>query len=359
MNWIDEYLEAFTNAVSASSEAGWFPFSAYRFFPYTADMDLARWHQVLTTAKEKNIPISTLAKTMHGPLAIRMEIHLAIFESKIAQSWETSSTQAVVNFLNDICLARCVSDPYGLKKAQIHTPEEVENISASTPWQSVSGTETRTVGNAIMAAIQLAYAYYIDYCYCPWFEAQGPYDLPDSNKLIIRTFGNFHPQEVWPQGPFPKCKRLEIYTAYKASEIIIDQWSHISSHVNLAQNLLKVAFKIDEQWTPLTDIPTLTDDMGTCAAILQNRWRKFDFETAKQRVMELRWYQYQSMFALLGLPWQPTIEMRRRIKGVPLLPEMTPEFTTTEDAKKWWHAFADPKINNFPNSYIKPWEKNI
>lgn len=357
MDWIDEYLKAFAKTVAASSNVGWFPFNWYRFCPYIADLDFLRWEQIIESAK-KNVSIADLAKTYQGPLTPRFEIHYLMYECKAAGMSNTQTGKKVINFLNELCRKRCVEDFYGYAAAKIHSPKEVETILSNTKWEEIKDNQNRLVGNLIMAGIHLAYAYFSDYFYsAPCFELCGPYPLPNGKQLIIRKYKSFYPVEIWPQGPFPKFKSMEIFTIYDAPEIIVDQWSHISSTVNLALSLKRTAILVDGQWVPITKTPPLVEDLAQSAADIQNQWKKMRFEEIKQLMLNLRWYQFKPLLDFLGLPWKPTEKMQERIKNVQLLPEVTPNFRTTEAAQKWWSEFIDPRIKNLPASYIKPWEK--
>jgi len=283
MQWLNEFLTAYSRAVTNSGESAWFPFSTYRFYPLHYDLDLKRWDHVSATAKRKGATPQALATTIAGPLTIRTDLHFALHAGKVANEWEAERTKRVIEFLHELCQYRCPinEDRYGLYSAQIHNRDEIQALVQNTPWYAIANQRARSVGNLIMAAIHTAYAYYCDFCYLQWFEVLGPYNLPDGRKLIIRRFSNFQPTEVWP-GPFASFRSLDILTVYRQADIVVDQWSHITSKENLAECLESAAVLMDGAWVEPEQWEKIMVELGQIAANVQNQWRALDFEQRKQ-----------------------------------------------------------------------------
>ncbi len=348
MQWIDQVLKSYGNAIAASDSAGWQPFDYFGIWPYYAQLWMDRLWTAYEKAQEKKLEPNDLTKCFLGPLFLRQELVNVMFYSKSC-GYDKEKTTKLLNWLNSILIVKCSEDPYGFNSTKILSGEDVAYLLKMFPLRPVDEKEGKEVGKLIHACEELAWSYFFDWNYWQCFEVYGPYELPNNRKMMLRAFTDFAPSEVWPTATGFEPSTVYIYTIYQATDVKLDYWSHVITQDNLPEKMTNLMIiKHGKILDTFDEMVELRKQMEIAAVMQGKRFKDLSFEEQKAKEIETHCYVYRDLFTKLELDWRPTNTMLESVKNKPPLAYKTPEFKTAEERKEFWIKLHDPREAFFP-----------
>ncbi|MFH1246965.1 MAG: hypothetical protein V1644_01160, partial [Candidatus Micrarchaeota archaeon] len=303
MEWIDEILENYSNAISTSDPSSWSGFNYFNTWPYYAEHRLNRLWKMYEKCQEKKLTPSDLTKCFLGPLFLRQEIVNTMFFSKCCD-YDKEKTMKLITWFKDILVAKCSEDPYGKNSTKILTHDDVAYLIKMFPFHHVEENEAREAGKLIHACEALSWSYFFDWNYWQCFEVYGPYKLPHNHTLMLRAFTDFAPSDVWPTAVNFEPSTVYVYTVYKDCDVKLDFWSHVNTNDNLPQKMTKLL--VMEHGRILNNIEQLTElrkKVEVVAVMQGKRFKEMTFEETKIKEIETHCYTYRDLCKLLEMEW--------------------------------------------------------
>ncbi|MBU1197165.1 hypothetical protein KJ765_01495 [Candidatus Micrarchaeota archaeon] len=345
--WMEEWLDSLAIGMANMDEGTWAPFDCFQFFPYGSDLWLEKLGHAERRLQEKGVSYEDLADLFLGPLMLRTEMQFAFFDVK-ASGIERSKGLGVLDFLHNILKAKCVKDVPGFYSSWVHTEKEIQTIVKHTPWKKGSADIGREIGKLMNSCASLSWSSHSDYHYTNFYENHGPYPIGE-HVLLVRQFPNLKPVELWKEAEGYAYDRITIYTMYrKQVEIHLDWVNHLTAKQSLPENLAKYAVNINGKWSDVKHTRKARETIAETAAEQFERFSNLPFEDVKQKMLEMRGYNFKELFEKAGMDWKPSQEMRERVRGKELLPKYMPVLKNAEEGRKWWRRFYDLNDAFFP-----------
>ncbi|MEW6407512.1 MAG: hypothetical protein AB1465_02370 [Patescibacteria group bacterium] len=333
--WIDQYARASYQLFSGNVLEAFQPLDFYHFFPLWYDLWLDKIYVAIQKIKKEETSLNKIVKYFPPPTSVRS------FFKKIVSSFPHLSRQEVfkfkeiVSFLYNVLKHQCKKDIFAQNSNIIHTPAEINDILKNIKWQKSDKESAQNLGQLCMGIGHLINGLYNDVVTDVSWDVYGPYNISKKFKnkktiLLIRDFPNLKPIELWPETQAVKkikYKEIKIYTIYKNLNCHI---GYIGCHTTFSGgqvtgNMLKYAIIVDGKYkNDLGEIRKLKDYFLRLAVEQWPRLKNLSFEKLKQKVLLQECYQLQRFFEFLKIDWQPTEEMKERIKDKPLLSGIYP-----------------------------------
>ena len=351
MNRVDDFLDAVGKAFAGMDLSTFEPIDCFDIFPLYAKEGINRLLKIIESTdnnpKWNNNRIE-LARKMHSPSVIRVEMILALIKARLA-SVKRKKLVRIAEFYNSLLESWCLDDPYAKDgKNIIHTRDEIKQfINNLKPADPKTAKE---LGKLVNACYHLAYGLYSDINPQICYENFGPYNVSDEfgqgHILIIKQFQNLRPVKLWKDKIEDLAyKRIRIYCVYKDVRFSIDAASHSNYEGNLIDGLKFFGVDIDGRMVDdLSEVKQAAKKIGLKTIEIWESLTSLDFEKAKIKYLEQRCYNYIIICKQLGLDWRPTKEMLNAVKNMSLAKDFWHKFDDPEDEGKFWRMMCDPRI---------------
>ncbi len=342
MHWINQFTEGTFGLFAGQVIEGFQPLDFYHFFPLWYDLWLKRVVLAIRTLDLENKSFQEIRHLLPPPSNIRAILIKIVPTYQGYQEKNVEEIRLVTNFLARMLLESCPQDPFAISSNPYHTKDEVDSIVKNIKWTDADVKQARTIGQLITAVGSLVHGLYNDVVTDFGWDVYGPYSIILNNNehsFLIRHFPNLSPLELWPQDYLASVKEVIIYAAYQGIEWEISSVGchTISKSGAPVQGMRKFAVMADGKYLSLDNIRDLVDEISKKAEAIYNEIYKTDFEQLKAKVMLQECYQFKAMFDAAGIDWQPTEEMKSRIRGKALLNNILPRgkmMTTIDEYKK-------------------------
>ncbi len=347
MRWVNDFLDAVDKGFAGMDLSTFKPIDCFDIFPLYAKEGTNRILKIIENAKGHDI--RELAKNMHSPSVIRVEMILALIKARVANI-EHEKFVKIAKFYNSLLKALCLDDYYAKNgKNIVHTKEEIKKI---IPNLKVADHQiAKELGKLSNSCYHLAYGLYSDINPQICYENFGPYDVSeefgDGYSLVIKQFQNLKPTELWGSKTDDlSYEKIRIYCIYKDVNFSMDATSHVNFEGDLISGLKHFAVEVDGKIVDdISQVKQTTEKIGLKAMEMWNHLTSFDFETAKIKYLEQRCYNYIGVCKMLGLDWKPTTEMLEAVKDKQLAKDYWPEFKNDEEGARFWRMLVDPRVD--------------
>ena len=316
MQGIDDFLDAVDKGFAGMDLSTFKPIDCFDIFPLYAKEGTNRILKIIENAKDHDI--QELARSMHSPSVIRVEMILALIKARVA-NLEKEKLVQIVEFYDSLLKVLCLEDHYAkYGKNIIHTKEEinqlVRNLKVADPKIA------KELGKLSNSCYHLAYGLYSDINPQICYDNFGPYGVSENfgegHILIIKQFQNLKPIELWGSKVDDLLSnKIKIYCVYKDVKFSMDVTSHANFEGDLINGLKYFAVEMDGRLiSDFSEIRQTTEKIGLKAMEMWQTLTSLDFESAKVKYLEQRCYNYVNLCRKLGLDWKPTKEMLEVVK---------------------------------------------
>ncbi len=322
------------------------PIDCFEMFPLYAQEGSERLLRIIEVSSKHDI--KEIARHMHSPSVIRVEMLLALVKARLAKV-DKSTLMKIAEFYHSLLQAVCLEDHYAKNgKNLVHTNEEMREIT--TNLKVADPEVARRLGKLSNACYHLAYSLYSDINPQICYDNFGPYDVSDvygrGHILVIKQFQNLKPVELWGDkaGDVP-FNSIRLYCVYKEVGFSVDNASHIHYQGDVIQGLKYFKVEADNQFVEdLSIIENAIHKINLKSIELWQALTVLDFESAKVKYLEQRCYNYVNLCTLIGMNWRPTKEMLNAVKDKPLATRFWPKFKNMGEADRFWKMMIDPRI---------------
>ncbi len=354
--WLDDWLDSYAAAISASDAAAWMPFDWSLLRPYYSDLFLEKLSEARKRARASPDAQRRAQESFYGPLMLQLLLQSTLFDLKATRRTRDADALETLNWVHELFYDATLADHYNSRSVVRHSPAQVAEIMESTEWSEGSEDSGRNVGRLVNSCAELGWALYSDYYYSAWCHVYGPYALTRNRCLLIRFFPNFDAGAVWPslEGFVPRS--VEIRTVYEAAGIELDLWSHLKlkTKTPLVKAMREYAVRADGKTLGDAEIKSLHEKLGEAAARHYAFFKTLDFEEQKKKLVWLEAFALSRLFEAVGMEWRPDARVLERIAGKPLLDEEA-FYADFDKAKakraESWKRFLDVRNDFFPKGF--------
>ncbi len=352
--WLDDFIDSYLAAAGSMDFNTLRPFSWLQMHPLYALEWCGRLSELVNGFERERIGAQDFADLHFGTGVWRDQLAYILWDLKSAGIPKKERLRIVEPF-NTAILASTYADSYGFTSNIQHSKNDVSRMLSDIPWQSGGPEHARLMGKLYVGALHLVHGLYGDIYTGYSADNFGEYDASKKygkgHTLVIRHFADLRPTDIWPQAQAIPCKSIDIYTIYRNVSFRCDAIScHSIFTGNVVEGLVDYAVCVDG--TFVDSIPVLTALKDDLASHAMRQWQQLmglAFEKVKQKGLEQRSYVFKQLFALAGLDWRPTKEMKNAVKGKPFADEAYWGVPRTHQTD-FWRKIMDPRVKAYPKA---------
>lgn len=351
MDWVDSYSDSILTTIDSMDFETLQPFSHLHFQPLFAKEFVDKISELFERTEEQNVSFEELARLFPTGACLRPQIYFTLLDLKISKT-PRRKREKIANSYFEMLKALAKDDIYSHKSHILMDDNEVKKLVRNTKFQKANPEIARLLGKLYNALYNLGaglyFDFYMDYC----MENEGPYDVSEffgpRTILVIKRAISLRPMEIWPDSKDVAVDDIKIYTVYKDVEYRTDGVStHSVYEGDTINNLIAYAVYIGGK--PCTSIEKLNELLENFTEHSFKQWKhllSLEFETQKQKGLEIKCYGYKNLFERVGRDWKPTKAMINAIKDKPF-PKVNEYWKPTSD-KEYWKKILDPRIDFYP-----------
>ncbi len=320
--WIDEYAEAFYSSFQQHDVRAHMPFSGWDFYPLFADLLVRKVHEAILALEQKGLTAADVIENLPNHASMKFKFPELILSLKSANA-EPEVAKKVSDFFVEAIRARADGKELWLNnKLRMHDGVRLAQEKKFVPGNREHASE---IGKIITGCATLAHGLYNDFCPDTSYDVYGPYDVSDAygegSTLIIRSFADLAPREVWPDKKLP-YKRITVYTVYRGlsmrptfvpCQMVLEQNPH--DHFTHYQVEIDGRFVID-----IDELKKIRETILKLGSELYVEYQSLGFEKHKELWLWQHGYQLKGLFDAARMDWKPSQEMLGRVKGKELIP---------------------------------------
>ncbi len=175
------------------------------------------------------------------------------------------------------------------------------------------------------------------------YELYGLYHLPDREILMIRQYGPFRAEEIWPHTKNYSFSQIIIKCIYDNLQGDFDYINHFTTPDNIPQKLKFFSVSVDgQEVNDLAELERLNAEVIQMAVAQDKHLRALDEEGQKRLAVLAKHYAWKEMFQLAGIPWYPDVEVFDRFVKKPLLEIKFSKLESHEQREAFWRGLFDP-----------------
>ncbi|MFA5051637.1 MAG: hypothetical protein WC544_01075 [Patescibacteria group bacterium] len=351
MTWIKEFSKSAASLFKGQVLEGFQPLDFYHFYPLWYDVwmsNIAKVIKKLNLATKNFNEIREILPPPSNMRAILIKTITAYYANPVVNK---QNYELVSNFFARLLTESCPDDPFALTSNPLHDNSEIAYLVKQIEWSKADTQSARIIGQCITAIGSFVHGIYNDLVTDFGWDAYGPYALPSNQTLLIRSFPNLQPRELWPEIYLSSINNITIYSAYEGVDWAI---SFVGCHTiskgrSPVQGMKKFAVYADGKLLDINQISMLTDELAVKAADIYKIIHKMDFEKLKLLVLKQECYQLKKVFDKAGINWLPTGEMAARIENKPLLKNVFPHGKLIKTTAEFENIFG---INTFQKEVL-------
>ena len=319
---IQQFLDSFYNSVGKHMDIGTIqPFDWYQFHPLFSKEWCTKLLQTIKNLENKNN--KEIASTIDFVSSNREHLAYEILDMKCA-NLSQEDRKKIVNFRFNICKEKSKKDIFGFKSNITMDTIQLKKLMSKIPFSKATPESARTLGMLYNALYNYGPAISLDFYLGFITENEGPYDISDifgeGHILVIKKFWNLKPTEIFPHTSNYPYNSITIYCVYKNITYTSDFIAcHSQYKGDTLQGLTCFAVQADEHFIDFQPVKNLIEIYSQAAVESWQMLKQLDFESLKQKGLELRSYYQRKLFELAGLDWKPSLEMREAVRGKKLI----------------------------------------
>ncbi len=317
---IKQFLESAYISVGKNMDIGTLqPFDWYQFHPLLAEEWSHLLLQVIDTLKQKNIDEKQIANAVDFVSCNREHLFFELLDMKLAQLSEKDKRK-ILNFRWNICKQKSKDDIFAFKSNIIRTKAEVDTLLSSLSLIKGRPDDAKLLGRLFNALYNYGPSITMDYYFGFVTENEGPYDVSEQFGedciLVIKKFWYLKPIELFPHTQHYPYNNITMYYVYKWVRYTSDLIScHSYYEGDVINNLVAYAVEADEKFLSLNEIKEVCEVYSQAAVTSWQYLKSLDFESLKQKALEIRCYGHKKLFDLADIDWKPSEILRNSVRG--------------------------------------------
>lgn len=322
--WIDEYAEALYSSFQNHDIKAHMPFSGWDFYPLFADLWINKLHGAIEAIKGKGLKMELIVEHLPNHASMKFKLAEVILCLKSAHT-SPDRARNIMGFFVEAIQARTLGKPLWLNN-RTHTYEDVASVIKNKQPVPANRELASEIGKIITGCATLAHGLYNDFCPDLAYDVYGPYDTSNvygkDASLVVRSFGDLNPMELWPEHAPQPYKKVEVFSIYRNVQM---RPMYVACQMVYEQNLLDnlVAFQVEVDGKPvnaLGELKSVRDMLLKSASELYVEYQGLGFERQKEFWLYQLGYQLKQLFDIAGCDWRPSQEMIERVRGKELVP---------------------------------------
>src|SRR3989338_8512374 len=211
-NDIDEFIKIGLETFRELDYPRYYPFSFVRLLPYYSDLRSKKLLEAISNLKKKEIPLKKIADSFPTLPTLRIEIGLSLIDLKIA-GYQKNTRIEIFDFFNSLIKIRAKKDYYGKNSCIEKTDEELKNILKKVKFSKISNKDAKNLGLLSASLASLSWALYNDNFPHQSYEIEGPYELNENRKSLIKYFSGLSKEQFEYFGflSFEEKKRMFLF----------------------------------------------------------------------------------------------------------------------------------------------------
>lgn len=310
--WIDEYAKATHKAFIGMVPSSWGPVDGFAVQKVLANVFIDRMYESISKAIEKNLSFEEVAKTFPSPSTLRASLFTSLFTAyQFAEPKPKEKMRAIVDFSIKLLSQVFKEDIWAYKSNIIHTSKDIEGIISNIPWKDGSPEKAKMLGKLYSTMDAYSHAVYRDFFPQEVHDIYGPYQLNESEILLIKHFPKIYAPELWSDLKDIKYRDIKIFQIYKDVNFECELIGmHSRYQGDLINGLQKYVVQVDGKFISDEETESVRKYFEEVSIKQFEIYSKMTFEELKQKHLDWLMYQYFDFFNLVGLDWHPTKEMR-------------------------------------------------
>jgi hypothetical protein len=297
------------------------PFSHTQFHPLFS-REWCDWVMEIVVEIEKGkIEWDEIYKYTDSPSESLDNFLFTCLDMKVAHL-NKENRERIARLFNSIIVGWRGNDAYNRKVNKIHTQKEINGLIGETQFNGGNPETAKLLGKITNSAYHLTNGLFSDIYMGNAFEYRGPYKsskLKSSQILVIKNFMNLKPLSLWPNARGFPADKIQIFCIYENVDFWLEGITcHSQYRGDPIKGLKKWALKVDGEF--VSDMGRIINLHEKLALLSQEQWIKLislDFETLKQKGLELRCFFLNRLRRRLGLKEGPSEGMKRAAIGKP------------------------------------------
>lgn len=324
--WINSLAKVSYSLFKNHDPESHLPVFGFGLYPLYSDLWIEKLFNLVAEFKNRGWSVQDYLEHFPNLSSNRFILLLSILHYKISGMKSPEKFRDIVEFLysgitlrakKDVC-AECSN--IGMNEDDLSALLKSNNI-----W-TPSLTESKEVGKILSALATLVHGLYNDWCTDYSYEISGPYEA-EGKLVLIRTFSNLHPSELWPDISwyFKQCSLITMYEDLSANIELVG--CHITYSGNTVEKLQGYSLELDgKEIHGESELKKVREMIMPCAVEQYEKMSQMDFESQKIKYLEQEGYQLKNLFDQVDMDWKPSAEMIERVKGVTDLPSPFPDY---------------------------------
>lgn len=350
MKWLDLWMESITAALGNMDLGTLEPFSFDNMHPLYSEHWIERFIFALKKKRQMNVSYSRLANKITGPSHLRSQYLFMLADLKFA-GIDKKERIELAEFFDKILNHKSKKDHYGFSSNIVHSKEEIAELCRKIKFRKANPEIAKFLGQLYTAAFHLVNGLYTDIYTDYGIENKGEYDVSKffgpGHTMVIKSFHDLKPMDLWPEIKNSPCKTLNIYTVYKNVRFKCDSISvHSVYEGDPIRGLVYYAVGVDG--VIINSIEKLNKIRKVIEACSIEQWQRLisqEKEQIKIKGLLQRCYIFKDMFELLGIEWKPSKEMIKAVKDRPIESAIKNFPKDENERREFWKKFVDPRID--------------
>lgn len=353
MKWLDLWMESIAVSLGNMDLGTLEPFNFDNFHPLYSKHWIERFRLAIKKRRQMDVSFARLANRITGPSHLRAQYYFLLADLKFAKTPKKERIE-IARFIDKILEHKSKKDRYGFNSNIVHTKEEINSLCKKIKFSKATPEIARFLGKLFTAAYHLVNGLYTDIYTDYGIENKGQYNgdynvskiFGPGHILVIKSFHDLKPMDIWPEIRNSPCKTLNIYTIYKDVKFKCDSIScHSVYEGDPINGLVYYAVGVDGVLINSTEkLDKIRKVLELCATEQWQRLVNQDKEEFKIKGLLQRGYIFKDMFELLGIDWKPSKEMIEAVKGKPIKSVFSSVPEKEDERREFWRKFFDPRL---------------
>lgn len=330
------------------------PFDWYQFHPLCAKEWTGLLLELISNLEKNNISKEQIADAVDFLGCNRVHLGFELLDLKLA-ALSDHDTRKILDFRWHICKQKAKEDIFGFKSNIVRAKTEVTSLLSSLSLTKGIPQDAKLLGKLYNALYNYGPAMTMDYYLDFVTENEGLYDVSeqfgDGRILVIKKFWNLKPIELFPHTEKYPYHNITMYCVYKDVKYTNDLIScHSHYEGDVTNGLAYYAVEADGKFLTVDEIQSACSVYADAAVESWQYLKSLDFETLKQKALEIRCYGHKKLFELAGMDWKPSDVLKNSVKEKALKDNSFWHIPIDEQKKKEYLLELYNPFNQF-----KPW----
>ncbi len=318
LDWTEELAVSFYNVVRMHDASAHRPFNGFNLNPLFYGLLYEKLHEAILKLKKNKVSDELILQALPTHSSLRFILSKFIVAYPYVD-FNEKKFGVIIDFMLYYLKLRDQGDLFARQSNRIHSEKEIKDLIKNSQWIEANPMNKKLLANSLLGLTNFVYGLYNDFVTDFGFDAFGPYPLENQTSLLIRSFPDIAPKEVWPKNKF-RFKSVEIGTVYKNLDIEIH---FLGSHLNLKGNhleaLQKFYVKADGKFLPEEKLKDASEYFLESSATHYAAIKNLPFEEQKKMYVIQELYPFRRLFELIRITWYPEPEFFSAVQNKPLL----------------------------------------